>query len=479
MRLFVTFVRFVVSFAVLLVAARGLHGVLPAAPHVIPIGPGRASAQLYGVVWWIALAFAVSALFSLVLALVRRVRGANGHGALRFTSDAATILIFALAAIAMSAFVFELPVSTVFATSSIIAVILGFALQNTVADLMSGFAMMIEQPFRIGDRIGFGRGLSGRVLEMNWRATHILAKTGDILIVPNGTLNRNQIVNHDARPAPTHRAFVIVKLENDLPAARATEILTTAASSANGVLANPEPRIDIVAFGDWAVEYKVFYHFFDWDEQDKIASNVLTAIATHLSWAGVKRPVPHTMLVDPAARDADANALPTLLTRVGIFRNLAADERLALADRLRMRELAKGAHLIEQDAAGDSLAIVREGIFEVRVRDANGADRAVARLAPGDYIGEASLLTGAPRNATIVALTKAVVYEINKEGFEPFLRARPEMAEALAAALVTRAADRDAALASNPAAVPRVLSLLADQIRAFFASHDETSTRIT
>ena len=90
----------------------------------------------------------------------------------------------------------------------------------------------------------------------------------------------------------------------------------------------------------------------------------------------------------------------------------------------------------------------------------------VNRLYPGDYLGEASLLTGVARNAAVEAVTAATVYEIDKADFEPFLIARPEMVEMLAHTLASRNSHRD----SNAIAVPAATALtaIANQIRTFF-----------
>ena len=62
----------------------------------------------------------------------------------------------------------------------------------------------------------------------------------------------------------------------------------------------------------------------------------------------------------------------------------------------------------------------------------------VARLAPGDYFGEIGLLAGEPVQGEIVALTRAVTYEISKAALSPLLEARPGMAEELSESLASR-----------------------------------------
>ena len=68
----------------------------------------------------------------------------------------------------------------------------------------------------------------------------------------------------------------------------------------------------------------------------------------------------------------------------------------------------------------------------------SGEETTVDRMVPGDLFGEISLLTGAPRTASIVAATEAVLYEMRKEDIDPLLRRRPELGAPLAALMAER-----------------------------------------
>ncbi len=444
-----------------------LIGGLPVAPHAMPVGDARFLAQVLGIVWWIAVALAASSITTILSLTIGRLARKRDR-AQKFLNDALSLIYALLAIVAASTFVLELPVSTVFATSSIVAVVLGFALQNTISDLMSGIALLIEQPFRIGDRIDYTGRPGGLVTEMNWRATRVLTRAGDVVIIPNSMLNRSEIVNHDAvADSLPHRTGISFKLPNDLSPIRATELLRVAALNAQGVLHNPAPSIEIDAFGDWAIEYRITYYYRDHDDKSKIGTRVYAAVWTHLTWAGIAQPIPRTMIVDPLVPPKE-RPLPRLLKRLTIFEGLSDDDRTELAALLAEQSVRVGEKLIEAGAQGDSLFIVREGTFDIRVRDGDGIEQSVAQLYPGDYVGEASLLTGAPRNATVVASTAASVYAIDRARFEPFVRERPEIAEALAAGLVKRAAQRDAALAQTSTEATSALAAVAAQIRTFF-----------
>jgi len=69
------------------------------------------------------------------------------------------------------------------------------ALQSTLSDVFSGIVLNFSRPYRPGDWISIDGSTDGRVIEMNWRATHVLTGKSDLAIVPNSTIAKAKIVN--------------------------------------------------------------------------------------------------------------------------------------------------------------------------------------------------------------------------------------------------------------------------------------------
>lgn len=442
-------------------------GRLPVAPNAMPAGHDRYMAQAVAALWWILVALTIGTVGALGDAAVNRLRG-QGQRRASFAVHAIWIAAFGCAALGMASFVFELPVSAIFATSSIVAVVLGFALQATLSDLLSGIALNVEKPFRIGHWVAIGDNAPGRVVEMNWRATRIQPKSGDLVVYPNSMLTRTRIVNFDA-PARSHRVTFEIKLDNDESPMRAEEILQAATLSAVGVKRDPPPSVEVASFGDWSISYRVIFWIDDFSTENAVLSRVLKAIWTHLSWAGISRPIPTSYVsVDRPRAEDEREELARLLARMPVFKPLAESERLYLASMLRPSYAARGSRLIAQGEEGRSLFIIREGLFRIRVT-LDGTERDVAELHPGDYFGEASLLTGAPRNASVEALTDGAVFELDKAAVADLLAKRSEVAEELARALADREAERSRAQESTNGAVAtrRTLAEAAGLIRTF------------
>ena len=81
------------------------------------------------------------------------------------------------------------------------SLVIALALQDTLSNLVSGFLLLTDSPFKKGDWIQVGN-LKGQVVDINWRAVRLLTFDDDLLIVPNGSLGKQNILNYNQ---PTSR----------------------------------------------------------------------------------------------------------------------------------------------------------------------------------------------------------------------------------------------------------------------------------
>ncbi|MDD9915162.1 MAG: cyclic nucleotide-binding domain-containing protein [Rhodospirillaceae bacterium] len=180
----------------------------------------------------------------------------------------------------------------------------------------------------------------------------------------------------------------------------------------------------------------------DFAQHPDHVDELMTSIWEHMRWAGISAAFPQRdiHIYEEAERDeTDSLAVSELLDRVDLFASLEMEEKNALAAKLEQRQVRPGQQIVQQGAEGSSLYVVAEGLMEVRVRfEEDGPERKVAQVGPGDFFGEMSLLTGAPRSATVITLTDSVIYKIEKMHLEPILQARPPIAESLVSLLSLR-----------------------------------------
>jgi small-conductance mechanosensitive channel/CRP-like cAMP-binding protein len=348
---------------------------------------------------------------------------------------------------------FGVDVAALVATSAALSIVLGLALQETLSNLFAGLSLMLERPFEPGDWIQMG-DLTGRVQQVSWRAVRLqLIRQEDYLIVPNSVVAKSQIVNM-SQPRPVHGHAIEVSAPNAEAPERVRQVLLEAAREVTGILAAPPPKARVARFDNTGVVYQLVYYLDDYpsihDLQGELLSRVWYAFRRH----GIQLPYPgadvhwrDAVKVATEARVAETGRVAELLSGVEFLEALTSDQFARLASEAQIVPYPAGAPVVRQDEAGDSLFVVVEGRVEVSVHAANGGpEQLLATLGPGDYFGEMSLLTGAPRSATIRTVEQTRLVVLRKDALRPLLVADPTVPERLSKTLARRQAERDHAL---------------------------------
>ncbi len=412
-----------------------------------------------GVLTWFAGAFALTRIID-ALVWKRVGGGAVGRKAPRLLVQMTNTLIYFATIIAVMTNVFDFSVTGVVATSSVMGLVVGFAVKSLISDTFSGIALNLDSGFSIGDFITIlGRPgtvrLIGRVTEVNWRSTYLITPENSLLVIPN-TLMSESIVLNLSKPEVASEFEMVVALDFEVPTERALRVLTAvieAASAENPAIYDVKARVSEV--NTHGVNYKIKYML----DPSRFAPGkakhlILRHLVRHLTMTGLT--VAHPKLDNWARTDlgfdeelGDVNNRQRLLRQVALFKRLDDQDIADLAARMTERHYAPGARIIVAADPGQSMFIMSEGLVSVRVR-AQETDIDVASLAPGDFFGEMSLLTGEPRSASVVAVTDAVAFEIDKYAIEPLLDSNPAAAEILSMAAAERRVASEAARTQMP-----------------------------
>src|SRR6202043_2172157 len=176
----------------------------------------------------------------------------------KLVSDIIAASTYVCSALAMIGFVFGLPLQGLVATSGVIAIVLGLALQSTLGDVFSGISLSIEKPYRVGDEILLEGGAEGEVIEMNWRATHLRNGANDVVIIPNSTIAKLRIQNHSAgnrRYSGSLTVIVDYRNEPELT----LEILKQVALTCPSILEHPAPSVAATEIRGDRITYTVYF----------------------------------------------------------------------------------------------------------------------------------------------------------------------------------------------------------------------------
>jgi len=420
-------------------------GIILAVRARVAVDPGLAP-QLEAVQWLLLLLAAITAIVALGVNPWREDRVPDRFPAI--VQDAMVLGLFLI--VATISFPERLAM-----TSAVGAVVIGFALQDTLGNAFAGLAIQIEKPFRVGHWISVG-AFEGRVSEITWRATRLRTKSGNFVIVPNSVMSKEAITNYSEPVSPT-RLHVEVGLGYDVPPSRAKAALLEAIRQAPLALADPAPDVLLVEYAASSLTYRARFWVQDFRVDGEAMDQVRTAMFYALKRAGLEVPYPIQVEYQredaPVDRDAPARARAQALAGVPMFAGLTEEERALLAAACEERAYGAGERIVRQGDPGESMFVLIDGSARVFV----DPDTEVAAIERGGCFGEMSLLTGDPRTASVSARTDCVVLEISPDAFNQIAQLNPAALDRVATLAAERRGPleqaRLAAIANSQAAI--------------------------
>lgn len=105
-----------------------------------------------------------------------------------------TIYLFGIFGVV--AFVFDQKLTSLLATSGLLAMIIGLAVQANIANVFSGIVLNMERPFKVGDWVQVMDLPEGIVVDITWRTTRIKTRNGFIVSVPNAQVSESTMNNY-------------------------------------------------------------------------------------------------------------------------------------------------------------------------------------------------------------------------------------------------------------------------------------------
>lgn len=414
--------------------------------------------------WWFAGSACLVGLVRIFLIFERKPREA------RLLQDLVVAVIYVGAVLAAMTYVLNVPVGTLVATSGVFAIILGLALQSTLSDVFSGIALNLGRPYTVGDSILVDDGAEGRVVETNWRATHLINGANDLVIIPNSSLAKARLINRSS-PDVSHGVSLRLRFAILTTPAAAVEVMETALKGANSILEVPSPSVKICGVDAQGIELELSFRIASLADSVRANNEVFDLAFRHAKAQGLPLADATTASVSalvgssgmPAARDP--RTAWRLLNAIPFLASLTEDEKEALSVAMTRRTFRKGDVIARQGEVMKSILILRSGIASI---DCNGIE--LMRLSPGDWLGEGGLLTGTEEAGNITALTTLVAYEIDHDTIGALLQDRPSIADEVSAILSRRLLDEKRRLAPRDTIKPTMS--LAARIRQIFEIGD-------
>jgi small-conductance mechanosensitive channel len=361
--------------------------------------------------------------------------------------DILRAIVFMVAGLAAIAYVLELPIGGLLATSGALAIILGLALQSTLSDVFSGVVLNATQPFHLGDTVTIG-DIQGEVIERNWRATTLLNGQGNFVIVPNSAASKANIVN-ESRPAQMHGMTLTIRISPRVRPARVITALRDAIASTAGVLETPKAVVSTHLMHPKFVEYEILAYVASAGSRSATKNEIMDQAYRHLNAHGVE-------LGSPPANDPAHSRAERLLRGIEMFDALSDAQFAELAKELKHEEFSAGEvvyHVTpECPDKHRALCIVATGVAAL-LTPHEGRDIELRRLSPGDAVGRAGILTGVSKGIKVRAISKVAIARLGKDAITPILQQHPEVAKAMLDSLIAFQAEEAEILNELPSPV--------------------------
>jgi small-conductance mechanosensitive channel len=176
-------------------------------------------------------------------------------------------------------------------TILVLAVVISLGAKDVISDAISGFVILIDQPFRIHDGIKIeDYGTWGDVVEIGTRTTRIITRDNREVIIPNTRILNSRIINYTF-PNPEVRMQVDLHIAYDSDLEKVERVIVEAVRQVDTVLPERDVEVLFVDFGDTARKMRVRWWIADYHQPWPKVDKVCRAIDSALDQAGIEIPI--------------------------------------------------------------------------------------------------------------------------------------------------------------------------------------------
>lgn len=383
--------------------------------------------KIFDMLWWIIPAYVITNMveFFIWRPVEKKTEQTIPEIVRKFTN----FIIYVAAICCIIAFVYDQKITSLLATSGVVAMIIGLAIQINISNIFSGIALNLERPFRIGDWVKIGE-FEGRVIDITWRTTRILKIGGSVECIPNATASENVIRNY-YYPQKQIEIYYTVHIPAKYAPDRVKKILMDALLSCDVILQNPEPAVSIKAITELSAEYGLSVTLEKFDDRWRVRNAVWSSVWEHLNNAGIQtsRQSREIHMIEESKQLTDAATTSSFINQLRIFNPFPPEVKEQLSKKIISNCYGPGDKIASTGDKKESLFIVAEGVVGIYKNESDGESYEVSRLGVGAFYGE--LLTGKPRTTDVKAISGCMIFEITREEILPFVETQPDFMENL------------------------------------------------
>lgn len=367
----------------------------------------------------------------------------------RLLVDIARFVLLGIGTLLVLSNVWGLSITGTVAALGIGGIVVGLALQDTLASLIGGMAILSEKPFGVGDWIELD-GTEGKVTDINWRTVRLRNRQKDLIVVPNIVFG-NQVVINNSQPEIEHVETITLGFSYDDPPNAVKSMLEEVVNGTPDLVAGSPIDIRCVGYDDFSVRYEVWLDVTSYDVMPRVRDHFMTRI-----WYAAKR---HGIAIPFPIRTVhhfDGGELPQLATPEMVQRRVrglsagAINEKLA--DQLQ-RSATESSEAGERSVDNHVLSFAAGETLQVEGGDSRGLglilsgtavglsrENQVITLTEGDVFGEQGMLGSRTNLLTIRALTDVEAVVVGGRAADSIAQSNMGFAEEIQSIMLARRA---------------------------------------
>ena len=322
------------------------------------------------------------------------------------------------------------------------SVVIGLALQEPLGNIVSGLMLLFERPLKVGDWIN-AEGITGKVIEINWRSVHIETATRELHVVPNVSLYKSTFSNL-SRPTLVRTEVIEMGYSYDDPPNRVKEVMLELLSSTEGVLKEPPPAVRTVNYADFSVIYRLIFSVASQEELGIVRDRIMTRIWYITRREGLNIPFPTALEYGPGESPSPpAPSASELIKPHPRFKSAVREDNEQAPSII---DFGKNEVVQNAGAIFAGFALIVKGHAALFAPDAQGKPIQIGELGPGECFGD-QLSAGLSGSAiTIIATEDLKILVFDNKEIDLLLNRSPALSAEIGDAIESR---RQAALAAR------------------------------
>lgn len=408
--------------------------------HVLQLPPGDDRVKSIQTLLWVCVIHAALSLFNTVLFAQAKANTWRAKVP-KLLIDLSRLFLVLLGTAIVLATVWKADLAGLVTALGVSSIVIGLALQDTLGSVMSGIALLFEQPFSVGDWLRVG-DLVGQVIDINWRSVRLITLEREMVIIPHKVIGA-EIIRNFSRPQRIHAERIEIGFSYKDPPNLAKYVLRTTALETQGILVNPEPHVFTLSYSDSSITYEVKFFIEDYAGLEEIRDRFMTRVWYAAQRNNLSIPFPIRTLYHfhgPTSRaEGTSKKFAESLQSIPSFVPLDNPDNIQnLSQDITLKHFGTGEKVMQQGYASNALYIAIAGQAMMTVIDKNDREQEVLPIKAGEFFGEMTLFSGEPSTVSVTAVEDLEVMMISAAEVNQMIERQPSFAREISQVLEIR-----------------------------------------